>query len=174
VKTGKNITIYSQAKIVYPENCYIGNNVIIDDFVFIMAKPFAKIGNFVHIAGFTSIAGGGAFIIEDYSTLSWGVRIFTGTEDVSGRSLLGVAIPEPYRKAVRSYVHIGKHVMVGANSVILPGVTVPDGVIIGAMSLVLEDTELEPWTVYAGIPVRKLREQPRERMLELERDLEST
>lgn len=174
MKTGKNVTIYSGAKIIGAENVSIGSNVIIDDFVFLYAKPFIKIGNFVHIAGFTSITGGGPFIIEDYSTLSWGVRIFTGTEDVSGKSLLGAAIPEPYRKAIRSYVHIGKHCMVGANSVILPGVTVPDGVIIGAMSLVLEDTELEPWTVYAGIPVRKIREQPRERMLELERELEST
>jgi acetyltransferase-like isoleucine patch superfamily enzyme len=55
---------------------------------------------------------------------------------------------------------------------VLPGVTIPDGVVVGAMSLVLEDTELEPWGVYAGCPVRKLRDRPRERILKLEEELE--
>ena len=169
MKQGKDVTVYARAKLCYPENIVLGDHVTIDDFVFIVAKKLVKIGNYVHIASFASITGGGVFVMGDYSTLSSGARIFTGTEDLSG--MVGATIPEPYRKARRSYVTIGKHCMVGANSVILPGVTIPDGVVIGAMSLVLEDTELRPWFVYAGSPVRLRKGRPRDKILALEREL---
>lgn len=170
MQKGKNVTIYSRSKLCYPENIYMGDNIIIDDFVLIIAKKFTKLGSYIHIASFTSITGGGEFAMDNYSTLSSGVRIFTGTEDLAG--MVGAAIPEPYRKARRSYVVIGKHVMVGTNSVILPGVTIPDGVVIGAMSLVLEDTKLKPWSVYAGSPVRWLRYRQREKIQKLQEQLE--
>jgi len=38
----------------------------------------------VHIASFTSITGGGEYVMEDFTTLSNGVRVFTGNEDYSG------------------------------------------------------------------------------------------
>lgn len=170
MKKGKDVTIYAGAKLIYPENIFIGSNVTIDDFVFIVAKKFAKLGSYVHIAAFTSIMGGGYFVMGDYSTLSMGVRIVTGTEDLSG--MVGATIPEPYRKARRSYVVIGKHCMVGANSVILPGVEIPDGTVIGAMSLVLEDAKLKPWSIYAGSPVRWLRYRQRETIQKLQAQLE--
>jgi len=168
---GKNVTIYELAKLVYPENVTLGHHVIIDDFVFIVAKLPSEIGSYVHIASFTSITGGGSFNIGDYSTLSSGVRIFTGTENVNGDSLLGAAIPAPYRKAIRSHVQIGKHCMVGANTVVLPGVVIPDGTVVGAMSLVLQDTTLESWSIYAGCPVRKLRGRSSMMILALEAKL---
>ena len=166
--------IFPLAKLAYPENIVWGHNVIIDDFVFIVSKRRTRLGNYVHIASFASITGGGDCSIGDYSTLSSGVRIFTGTEDISGASLLGAAIPAPFRVAIRSLVEIGKHCMVGANSVILPGVFMPDGVVIGAMSLVLQNTTLLPWSIYAGSPVRFLRARPKERVLELEEALLQT
>lgn len=169
---GRNV-IYERAKLVYPENITLGHHVIIDDFVFVVAKGPVEIGNYVHIASFASITGGGSFRLGDYSTLSSGVRIFTGTEDVHGESLLGAAIPAPYRSPLRSHVHIGKHCMIGANTVILPGVAIPEGTVVGAMSLVLQDTCLRPWSIYAGCPVRRLRDRPREQILALEAKLEA-
>lgn len=167
----KSVMIYSLAKLVHLENITFGHHVIIDDFVFIVAKMLSEIGNYVHIASFSSITGGGSFNIGNYSTLSSGVRVFTGTENIDGESLLGAAIPEPYRKAIRSHVQIGKHCMIGANTVVLPGVVIPDGVVVGAMSLVLQDTHLRPWSVYAGCPVRLLRVRHKEKILALEADL---
>ena len=169
----KSIKIYPLAKLVNPENVILGHHVIIDDFVFIVAKKQIRIGNYVHIASFSSITGGEEFSIGDYSTLSSGARIFTGTEYVYGESLLGASIPALYRKVVRLPVEIGKHCMVGANSVILPGVVLPDGVVIGAMSLVLQDTLLKPWSIYAGCPVRRLRMRPKAMILALAEQLEA-
>lgn len=57
----------------------------------------------------------------------------------------------------------------GANCVVLPGVTIGEGCTIGALSLVNRDCE--PWTVYAGTPARPIKARPRERVEELEREL---
>jgi len=168
---GQDVLIWPLAKIVDPEAISIGDSVIIDDFVFIMGGKSTVIGNFVHIASFVSITGGGEAVIEDFVGLSSGTRVFTGDDDYLGGGLTGPTIPEPYRMPVRSFVRIGKHVIVGANTVILPGVTIGEGVAIGANSLIKSDCE--PWTIYVGSPAKPLRARPRERILELEARLRS-
>jgi acetyltransferase-like isoleucine patch superfamily enzyme len=166
---GEDVTIWPLAKIVSPEVISIGDSVIIDDFVFIMGGKRTVIGSYVHIASFSSITGGGELVIEDFSGVSSGVRVYTGNEDYSGGGLTGPVVPEPYRVPIRSFVQIRKHVIVGANTVILPGVTIGEGVAIGANSLIKSDCE--PWTIYVGSPAKPLRTRPRERILELEAQL---
>jgi galactoside O-acetyltransferase len=168
---GADVTIWPLAKIVSPEKISIGNSVIIDDFVFLMGGDKTSIGSFVHIGAHTSIVGGGEFIMEDFSGLSGGVRIYTGNEDYLGGSLTNPTVPEPFRVAIRSFVHIKKHAIVGANSVILPGVLIGEGVAVGANSLITKDCE--PWTIYAGSPAKPLRSRPYQKILGLEKELRS-
>jgi galactoside O-acetyltransferase len=69
-------------------------------------------------------------------------------------------------------VRLGRHVIVGSGTVILPGVTLHDGVAVGALSLVNRDCAA--FGVYAGIPVRPIGTRSR-KLLELERQFrEST
>jgi acetyltransferase-like isoleucine patch superfamily enzyme len=165
-KIGENVKIYPLAKILNPEVIEIGNNVIIDDFVLLMGGKETQIGNYVHIASFCNITGGGKFIMEDFTGLSSGCRIFTGSEDFSGSSLTNPTIPPKFRNVVRSFVVMKKHSILGANVVVLPGVTIGEGAAIGANSLVTKDCE--PWTIFVGTPAKPLRPRPRERILELE------
>ena len=60
---------------------------------------------------------------------------------------------------------IGRHVVVGAGSVILPGCSIGEGTTVGALSLV--NRPLDPWMIYVGAPVRALRERCRD-LLQLE------
>jgi UDP-3-O-[3-hydroxymyristoyl] glucosamine N-acyltransferase len=53
-------------------------------------------------------------------------------------------------------IHIGKHVFIGANSIILKGVIIGDGAVIGAGAVVTGD--IPPATLAAGQPARVLRE----------------
>ena len=53
-------------------------------------------------------------------------------------------------------VHIGNNVWIGANSVVLPGVTIGDNSVIGAGSVVTKD--IPPNVVAVGNPCRVLRE----------------
>lgn len=163
---GQDVVIWPMAKIIAPERISLGDSVIIDDFVFLMGGQRTCIGSFVHIASFTSIAGGGEFLMEDFAGLSGGVRIYTGNEDYLGGSLTNPAVPPPYRVPLRSFVRIGKHAIIGANSVILPGVIIGEGAAVGANSLVTRDCD--PWTIYAGSPAKPRKSRPSQRMLELE------
>ncbi|GLI39680.1 acyltransferase [Geobacter hydrogenophilus] len=169
---GKDVTIWPTSKIICPERISIGDSVIIDDFVFIMGGESISIGSFVHIGSFTSIAGGGEMILESFSGLSGGVRIYTGNEDYSGGCLTNPTVPYPFRKPVRSFVIIKKHAIVGANSVILPGVVIGEGAVVGANSLVTKDCK--PWTVYFGSPAKELKRRKKDIILDLEERLKQT
>lgn len=54
-------------------------------------------------------------------------------------------------------VVIGNDVWIGANAVILPGVTIGDGAIIGAGAVVTAD--IEPYAIVGGVPARKIGER---------------
>ena len=168
-RIGQDVVIWPLAKIVSPEVISIGDSVFIDDFSLIMGGKGIELGSFLHIGSFVSILGGGELLMESFSALSSGVRLYTGADDFLGKSLCGAGIPYPYRRPIRSFVHIGKHVTIGANAVILVGVTIGDGVAVGANSLIKEDCE--PWMIYGGTPARVLKPRPRERILELEAQL---
>ena len=168
-QAGKDIKIYPLAKIICPERISLGDNVIIDDFVFLYPGEVCQIGSFVHIASHTSITGGGKFIMEDFSGLSGGIRVYTGNDDYSGNSLTNPTIPLEWRNVVRSHVIIKKHAIIGANTVILPGVTIGEGAAVGANSLVTKDCE--PWTVYFGSPAKPLKKRKQETILRMEQEL---
>jgi acetyltransferase-like isoleucine patch superfamily enzyme len=168
-QVGQDVQIWPQAKIISPEVISIGDSVIFDDFVLLMGGRSTILGSFIHISSFTSVIGGGELVMEDFTTLSSGIRLFTGTDDFLGGSLVNSAVPHPYRLPIRTFVHIKKHAVVGANSVVLPGVTIGEGVAIGANSLVNKDCE--PWTIYYGSPARPMRSRPKEKILELEAQL---
>jgi acetyltransferase-like isoleucine patch superfamily enzyme len=166
---GQDVVVWPQAKIVSPEVISLGDSVIIDDFVLLMGGKKTTIGSFVHLASFVSVVGGGEFVMEDFAGISSGGRVYTGNDDYLGEYLTGPTIPFPYRVAARSFVHIKKHAIIGANTVILPGLVIGEGAAIGAGSVVTRDCE--PWTIYVGLPARALRARPKERMLELEAQL---
>ncbi len=52
-------------------------------------------------------------------------------------------------------ISIGAWAWVAADVFVAPGVTIPDGAVVGARSGVFSD--LEPWSVNAGTPAKKLR-----------------
>ncbi len=144
----KSVTIYPGAKIVGREQIEFGDHVLIDDYVFIYAKKRIQIGDYVHLAAYSSITGGEEVAMAPFSTLSWGCRLFTASDDFTGYGFGNSTVPEPYRNVRRAPVSLGRFAIVGANTVILPGVTIGEGASIGANSVV--SCDLAPWGVYIG------------------------
>lgn len=154
-------------KLVGLEHMRFGQNVIVDDFVFMYAADEHVIGSFVHIASFCSITGGGKFYMDDFAGLSAGCRIVTGSEDFLGGGLTNPTIPDEFRAVKRGIVRIGRHAIIGTNAVILPNVTIGEGCAVGAGSIVTKD--LEPWGVYIGN--KRVKERQRETILNYEQQL---
>lgn len=165
-KIGFNVQISRKASFYNIQEISIGNNVRIDDFCVLSGK--ISLGNFVHISTFTSIiAGTEGVIMEDYSGLSSRVSIYACSDDYSGNYLTNPTVHENFTNIISKKVVLRKHSIVGVGSVILPGVELGEGVSIGAMSLVTKS--LESWGIYAGIPVKKLKERSKG-LLQLEEE----
>lgn len=88
------------------------------------------------------------------------MKIFTSSDDYTGDHMCGPTVPAEFTGGRKGRVVLRRHVLIGAGSVILPGCTLGEGVSVGALSLV--KTDLEPWGMYAGVPVRRLRERKRD------------
>ncbi len=155
------VTTFDYTKIIGIENIEFGRNIIIDDFVLLYAKKKMRIGNHVHIACFTSITGGAEFEIRDFAAISQGCRILTATDDFKNWGFGNSTVDERYRNVKRAPIFIAKFCIVGANSVVLPGVSIGEGAMVGACSVVVRD--LQPWGVY--INNKKIGERDREGVL---------
>lgn len=162
---GKNVLISKNAVLYNPSTLSIGHDVRIDDFSTISGT--VEIGNYVHIAQFCSLYGGDAGItMKDYTGLSSKSIIYATSNDYSGESMTNPMVPAKYKITDKNKaVCLEKHVVVGCMSVILPGVTIGIGSSVGAMSLC--NQSIEPWGVYVGAPVKRVKERSK-KLLQLE------
>lgn len=148
---GENVKISKKASIYGAENMVIGNNVRVDDFCLLSGK--ITFGNHIHIAAYSALFGGQTGIeMKDFSGLSSRCVVYAESDDYSGESLTNPTVPKCYSVITTGKVTLGKHVIVGTGSAILPGVTIGDGSAVGSMSLV--NQSLAEWGIYVGIPCR--------------------
>lgn len=155
---GENVFISDKASLYNCKNIAVGSNVRIDDFCVLSAGPEGiSIGDYVHIAVFTLLIGKAKITISNFCNLSSRVSIYSSSDDYSGISMTNPMIPDEYKHVDHKEVFLGKHVIVGCSSVILPGTFLEEGVAIGALSLVTKTCH--PFGIYAGIPVRRIKER---------------
>lgn len=153
---GKNVYISRKCSIYGADKIEIGNNVRIDDFCILSGR--ISLGEYIHIAAYSALYGGeSGIILDDYVNISSRVSVYSISDDYSGMSMTNPMIPEKYKKVVSKQVKIGKHAIIGATSIIMPGVEVAEGGAFGTFSFVNRNTE--PWSVYAGIPIRKIKDR---------------
>ncbi|HEV7731736.1 MAG TPA: acyltransferase [Candidatus Binatia bacterium] len=151
---GEAVTIHPYCVFVCPERIRLGSHVRISEFTWIHGGATTVVGNFVHLANHSSIGGGGTCIAEDFVGFSAGARVVTGTEMIHGEGLTNPTIPAEFRAVRRSFVHLARHVFLGTNAVVHPGVTIGEGAVIGSGAVVTHD--VEPWTINAGVPARPI------------------
>lgn len=158
---GSNVLISDKASIYGAQHIKIGNNVRIDDFCVLSAgEGGIEIGNCVHIAVFSLLIGAGNITISDFAGISSRVSIYSSNDDYSGRFLTNPTVPAEYTNVTHADVYLGKHVIIGSGCVVLPGVTLYEGVAVGALSLVSKDCEA--FKVYSGIPAKALKNRKRD------------
>jgi acetyltransferase-like isoleucine patch superfamily enzyme len=151
---GKNVLISDKASIYGAQFISIDDNSRIDDFCFLSASAEGgiEIGKYVHISAYSSLVGKAKITMQDFSGVSSRVAIYSSSDDYSGAYLTNPTVPEEYKKIDSRPVTLEKHVIVGAGSIILPGVTIQYGTAIGALSLVTRICK--PLSIYTGNPIR--------------------
>ena len=153
---GENVQIAKNSTIIGLANISLGDNVRIDGEVTLICESgYLKIGSYVHIAGGCHLSCAGGIELSDFSGLSQGVRIYSSSDDYSGKSLTNPTVPKEYLNSTVKPVLIGRHVIIGSGSIVLPGVTIGNGSSVGALTLVARS--LEEWGVYIGSPAKKIK-----------------
>lgn len=163
---GDNVRISRKASLYGCARMSFGHDVRIDDFAVLSAGAGGiEIGSYVHVGTFSLLIGRGRITMADFSGLSARVSIYSSSDDYTGEHLTNPAVPEEFTGVKHADVSLGRHVIVGAHTVILPGAVLEEGVAVGAQSLVRG--HCEAFNTYSGVPARRIAARSR-RLLELE------
>ncbi len=170
---GKNVQLARSCALYGIENIHLGDNVRIDAFTTISAseRHAVRIEGLSHIGVNCYLSGGGGgIVLERYTGLSSGVRLFSSSDDYSGEAMTSPVVPSPYTNPSCGLIHLEAFSIIGAQAVVLPGCRLKEGAALGTFSLATKS--LEAWTIYNGIPARRLKDRAR-KPLELRKQLEA-
>jgi acetyltransferase-like isoleucine patch superfamily enzyme len=127
-----NVIIYSGAEIRSPNKLTIGKGSIIGHYSVLDARNFIEIGENVNF--------------------SHGVWLWTEQHNHNDPDF---STESPKKKKII----ICDRVWLGPRVIVLPGCTIGEGAVVGAGSVVTKD--IEPFTINAGIPAKKIAERNR-------------
>lgn len=124
-QVGRNVHVYPEVKIWAPWNLQLADECGIANGVTLYSQDIISVGK--------------------RAVISQGSHLVTGTHDYTQRGYPLTTQP----------IHIGEYTWIAAEVFIHPGVTVPDGCVIGARSVVTKS--MPPWMVCAGHPCQPLK-----------------
>lgn len=144
----------------------VGANIFVHESTEIYAPELLEIGDYVHIQqGCKLFADGGGITIGEGTIFSHDIQVMARNhvyDDVELQS-----VPYDYRYKNKKVV-IGNFCWLGARVTILPGITIGDGAVIGAGSVVAHD--VPKGAVVAGNPAKILKYRDINKFDELVKD----
>jgi dTDP-4-amino-4,6-dideoxy-D-glucose acyltransferase len=167
---GEEVFISANLEIRRPHLASVGNHVAIDSGFYCTVG--LELGDYIHISPQVSVIGGekGLLRMVGFNTIAAGSRLVCGSDEFLGEGLVGTMIPDKYRdKVTIQPIVFEMFASIATNVVVLPGVTLREGSVVGACSLVRASTE--PWTIYAGIPAKPIKVRRRDKMLAMAQEL---
>jgi len=163
---GKGVIIGKTVRIRKPELVEIGDGSIIDDFTYISTS--LKTGKCCHIAAGVNISGGGGCVeFGNYVAVSAGCSIHAASSEYIRASLDYPSVPEENRfGGILGDVKFDNFVILGAHSIVLPGVHLPEGFASGAKTII-RNRKYDSWMLYAGDEARVVCKRNNKKILDL-------
>jgi galactoside O-acetyltransferase len=170
---GRDVKLHRSVLLINPERIALGNSCRIDCHCLLSAgSDGIGIGSCTHIAAGCYLFGsGGRITMEDFTGISSRVAVYTASDDFTEGFLTNPMVPDEYKKLTVGPVTIRKHAIVGAGSIILPGVELGIGCAIGALACVRKS--VEAFHIMVGNPPRKIGERKRQ-LLDLEKQFKDS
>ena len=162
---GKNVMISKRCSIYGADNIEIANNVRIDDFCILSGN--ISIGNYVHISAYSALYGRYGIVIGDFCGISPRCTLFSASDDFSGEYMISPMVPNNLTHLQKGKIVLNNYCQIGANSIVMPSVTLGEGSVCGAFSFVNQN--LSPWTINIGVPCHffKIRHQKAKELSEI-------
>lgn len=112
-----------------------GKSIVVEDRVFLGTAVEFNIRKSIHIGSDSLIASGVRFIDHDHGFSS-------------------ITLPMLQQPGIECEIHIGEDVWIGANAIVLKGVTIGRGAIVAAGAVV--NKSIPEFEIFGGIPARKI------------------
>ncbi|GBC76657.1 Putative acetyltransferase [bacterium HR08] len=149
-----------QVTIIRPDRLILGENVVIHDHCVLYCAGQAPeyrqggrivIGNHVELAWGCILHGGGAqIILRDFAIIGAGAVLISEMYSYRDANL-----PARFQTKIMGDIVVEENATVGANAVVLPGVTIGRRAIVGAGAVVTRD--VPPFSVAVGVPARVIK-----------------
>ncbi|MGN1363120.1 MAG: sugar O-acetyltransferase [Methanobrevibacter sp.] len=153
--------IGEKSEVLIPFHCNIGTNIKLGKGVFINQNCVFLDTDTIEIGDYTMLAPGVNIICADHP-VSTRERILPIDDDLEDEDYSYIDENGNFDETIdytfintKKPVKIGKRSWIGVNSIIIPGVTIGDNVVIGAGSVVTSDIPSN--TVAVGSPARVIR-----------------
>lgn len=128
-----NPRIHPTASLRCGENIYLGENSHINQYCCVWASPNSRI------------------YLGDNLLMGPGAKIF------SSNHMTRLGVPMNSQPSVEKDIRVGNDVWIGANSVVVAGVTIGEGTIVAAGSVVTKD--IPAYSIVGGIPAKVIKER---------------
>jgi acetyltransferase-like isoleucine patch superfamily enzyme len=169
---GKNIQIDSTCVFVGEKNMEIGSNIRIDAYCILKGNICLK--NNIHIGPHSVLSGsGGKIIIDSCSVMSNGAYLYTATDDFIGDHLASLPyIPEQYKKVRCGDIYMGKAVVLGSRTTVLPDVNIGDGATTSIGSIIRKNVPAGSVCIADGTNIKIIKTRNIEKLLMMQKDIE--
>lgn len=149
--------IHDHVLILNPDMAQIDDSARIDSFVKIEGGLGVTIGAGVHVGSFCHVnIGGGTVILEAGVGMGSGAKVLGGSNTEYGECM-SIAGPPELQVIKREKTVIKRNAFLGANSVVLPGVTVGEGAILAAGGVATRN--IPDGEIWGGVPARYIRQR---------------
>ena len=156
ITLGRYVVVKPHVEIRLTDNArlVIGDYCTIDSYAYLLLtkpEPVVILGKHVGIGRSTVIAAKTSIVIGDYTQLGPYCQIHDQGHGMSRDDLI------MNQRSILEPVAIGRDCWLGGGVRILMGVTIGDGAVVGAGSVVTR--HIPPYEVWAGVPAKKIRDR---------------
>lgn len=133
MKKAANVRIHPTASFRCGHNIQLGKNSHINQYCCIWSSPNSKI------------------VLGDNLLMGPGAKMFSSNHGTAKARAMN------QQEWVEKDIIVGNDVWIGANTVIVPGVKIGDGVIVAAGAVVTKD--VEPYSIVGGVPAKAIKKR---------------
>lgn len=150
-------TRFSSLEVTWPHKVSLGERCSLEhDVYFHAAGPYSE-GVSIQLGAGCFIGNGCEFNISHRLTIGENSLVAAGTRFIDHNHGIALGTPIKQQPETSGPISVGPDVWIGANSLILQGVTIGEGAVVAAGSVVTHS--VPPFTVVAGVPARALRDR---------------
>ncbi len=145
----------STLRVSWPHKISLGKRCSLEHSIYLNVVGGYSDGIAIDIGEGTFIGSGSEFNILSRITVGPSCLIASGSRFIDHNHGMDLGSPMKEQSEVHCEIKIGADVWIGANCIVLKGVTIGDGAIIAAGSVLT--TSVAPYSIYGGVPARLIR-----------------